>query len=175
MRALIIAFALAACTPAPENKAAETTQDAAATTTQAAPVGAPMATGLMGGVSTTASGDVAALTINRENLAFSNPDREETFTVATIFLGEVAPSTPIAAGGESFAAAAPYPTAERVELRRVDGASGSLCGPTPATHVALVHAEALTGLYLIVFSGAEAPGPEARASEACATYLYMVD
>jgi len=166
--------ALTACTPAPEGKSAETTRGAGATT-QAAPMGAPMTTGLMGGASTTAAGDVAAVTINRENLAFSNLDGEETFAVATTFLGEVAPSTPIVAGGESFAAAAPYPAAERVELRRVDGASTSLCGPTPATHVALVHADAITGLYLIVFSGVDAPGPEARASEVCATYLYMVD
>lgn len=176
MRALIasIAFALAACgqTSAPPEPAADTASAPAAPT----PVGEPMATGLMGGISTSASGDVAGLTLAADQLAFSNPDGEESFAVPTEFLGVVGPSMLIAADGESFAAAAPSSTATRVELRRITGAAPErLCGGMAATHVAIVSTEPLTGLQLMVFTGTDAPGPEARDSAVCAINAYAVD
>jgi len=179
MRALIasLALVLAACgqtnTAAPEVEPAAETAEAPAA---AAPQGEPMSTGLMGGMSTTASGDVAALTINADALAFTNADGEQTFSAPTEFLGIVAPSTLIAAGGETFAAAAPSSTATRVELRRLTSAAPErLCGGMAATHVAIVYAEPLTGLQLMVFTGADAPDPNARDSAVCAIYAYAVD
>jgi hypothetical protein len=173
---LLFALALASCSqpaPAPE---AETAATEAAAPTPAAPQGEPMATGLMGGMSTTASGDVAALTINRDGLAFSNADGEETFAVPTEFLGVTEASALIAEGGESFAAAAPSSTATRVELRRLTStAPEALCGGMAATHVAIVSTEPLTGLQLMVFTGADAPGPSARDSAVCAIFAYAVD
>lgn len=137
---------------------------------------APISTGLMGGISTSASGEVSAVTIGAEQLAFANAEGEVTFTLPTEYLGVLAPSALIAEGGESFAAAAPSSTATRVELRRLTGAAPErLCGGMAATHVALVHAEPLTGLQIMVFTGADAPGPNARESDVCAIYNYAVD
>jgi hypothetical protein len=175
MRILVLALALAACgqtaAPPASEPSAETAAPAAA-----APVGEPMATGLMGGMSTSASNDVAALTINRDGLAFANPDSEDTFSVPTAFLGVLEPSALIAAGGDSFAAAAPSSTATRVELRRLTApAPEALCGGMGATHAAIVSTEPLTGLQLMLFTGADAPGPSARDSAICAIYAYAVD
>src|ERR1700741_3947666 len=103
MRTILFATSLllvAACdqtnTSAPE--------PAAETGAAAAPQGEPMSTGLMGGISTTAAGDVAALTVNSDGLAFTNADGEATFSAPTEFLGVVEPSTLTAEGGDSFAA-----------------------------------------------------------------------
>jgi hypothetical protein len=174
MRALIatLALALAACgqttAPAPE--------PAAQTEAAPSPTGEPMSTGLMGGISTSASGDVSGLTIGADRLAFTNADGEETFSAPTEFLGVVDASTLIAAGGESFSAAAPSATATRVELRRITApAPEALCGGMVATHAALVSSEPLTGLQLMVFTGADAPGPNARDSAVCAIFAYAVD
>lgn len=171
--ALLFSAALAACGQTAAPPATTESVEAAAAPSL---VGEPMSTGLMGGISTTASGEVAALTIGADNLAFSNSEGEETFTTPTEFLGVWEASDLIAAGGESFAAAAPNANATRVEVRRIDGASHErLCGGMAATHVALVSSEPLTGLQLIVFTGAAAPGPNARDSEICAIYAYAVD
>jgi hypothetical protein len=177
MRTILFALPLlllAACGPAstPASAPAAETADVAAPPV----LGEPLSTGLMGGISTTAAGDVAGLTIGADRLAFTNPDGEETLSAPTEFLGVVEPSTLIAAGGQSFAAAAPSSTATRVELRRIAGvAPEALCGGAAATHAALVSTEPLTGLHLMVFTGADAPGPTARDSAVCAIYAYAVD
>lgn len=174
---IAIAVLLAACSqPAPT--ATATNSDTATNTTASTSAGAPMTTGLMGGMSTTASDDVSALTIGADALAFSNADSEETFSAPTHYLGVVDASSPIATGGETFAAAAASSTPDvRVELRSLTAPANSrLCGEgTQATHVALVHGEPMTALTLVVFSGADAPGRNARDSAVCATYLYGVD
>jgi len=173
MRVLISLFvlALAACgqstvatqAPAPES------------TTAPALEGEPMATGLMGGMADTIPDAVAGLMINRDSLAFSNPDGEEA-VATTDFLGVVAPSSLIAAGGQSFAALASSENATRVELRGFTSpAPSTLCREHVATYVALVHSEPLTALRLVVFTGPDAPGPNARDSAVCATYPYAVD
>ena len=173
IRLFAIALLAAACSPAspPASEPTAETEVAAP-----APAGEPLSTGLMGGISTTAAGDVAALTVGADRLAFTNAEGEETFAVQTQFLGVVDPSTVIAEGGQSFAAAAPSSTATRVELRRISGvAPAALCGGMAATHTALVSAEPITGLQLMVFTGADAPGPTARDSAVCAIYAYAVD
>lgn len=175
--ASLIALALAACGQTTETSEPEAPAAIAEASTPAAePAGEPMATGLMGGMSTTASNDVSALTVNRDGLAFTNDVGEETFSVPTAFLGVVEPSALIAAGGESFAAAAPSSTATRVEVRRLTTpAPEALCGGMAATHAAIVSTEPLTGLQLMVFTGADAPGPAARDSAVCAIFAYAVD
>lgn len=175
MRILVLALALTACGQTTAPPASDPAVERAAVAS-AAPVGEPMSTGLMGGMSTTASNDVSALTVNRDGLAFTNDVGEETFSVPTAFLGVVEPSALIAAGGESFAAAAPSSTATRVEVRRLTTpAPEALCGGMAATHAAIVSTEPLTGLQLMVFTGADAPGPAARDSAVCAIFAYAVD
>jgi len=139
----------------------------------AAPEGEPMSAGLMGGISTSAAGDVSGLQINRDNLEFSNPD-DERLSVATEYLGAIEPTTLIAEGGDSFAAAAPSDTATRVELRRLTGDAARLCGGD-ATYAAIVMREPLTVLQLMLFTGADAPGPTARDSAICFIAAYAVD
>ena len=135
-----------------------------------------MSTGLMGGYTTSASEEIAAVTFGPDRVVFASADGEETFTVATEFLGVVAPATAIVAGGESFASAAPSATATRVELRRIVGAAPeALCGGMPATHMALVSDEPLTALRFMAFTGADAPGPEAVDSAICLISGYAVD
>ncbi len=170
-----LALVLAACTPAAP-PAADTAETPAAAEAPPAPAGTPMTTGLMGGISTSAAGDVSAVTINADALAFSNAEGEETFSAPTTYLGAVEPSALIKEGGESFAAAAPSATATRVELRRINGAAPApLCGGMAATHIAIVYMEPLTALQVMVFTGADAPGPTAHDSDVCAIFAYAVD
>jgi hypothetical protein len=168
---LIIPFLLlSACGPAvaPEEAPAEAAPPAA--------IGTPMSTGLMGGISTSAAGNVSALTISDSQIAFTNADGEETFALPTQFIGAVEPSTLIAAGGQSFAAAAPSSTATRVEVRAIFGSTPQeLCGLALATHVAILSTEPLTGVQLMVFTGGDQPGPNARDSRVCAIFAYAVD
>lgn len=167
----LAALALAACGQSSAPPAPPEAGDTIATAESTA-----ISTGLMGGISTSAAGDVSAVTIGALEIAFANAQGEETFTLPTDYLGALAPSALIAADDQSFAAAAPSATATRVELRRLHGAAPErLCGGMPATHVALVHAEPLTGLQIMVFTGADAPGPTARDSDVCAIYNYAVD
>lgn len=171
--ALLLSAALAACGQTAAPPAAEPANETASTP---APAGDPMSTGLMGGISTSASGDVSAVTIGADALAFSDADGAETFTAPTAYVGAYDASALIKEGGGSFAAAAPSSTATRVEVRRLTGtASERMCSGSPATHVAIVYAEPLTALHLMAFTGADAPGPGARDSDVCAIYAYAVD
>ncbi len=171
--ALLLIAALAACG---QTAAPPATTAPAAETAAPEPVGDPMSTGLMGGISTSASGDVSAVTIGTDELAFSDPDGAETFAAQTEYLGVQDASALIKQGGESFAAAAPSSTATRAEVRRLVGdAPQRICGGMAATHVAIVYTLPLTGLQLMVFTGADAPGPNARDSDICAIYAYAVD
>lgn len=173
MRALLMSLpllVLAACGQPPAPEPASTASAAPA------PAGAPITTGQMGGMSTSASGDVALVTIGADEIAFADGDGEDTFAPATEYLGALPPETLIAENGESFAAAAPSNAATRIELRRIVGEpSERLCGGLPATHVALVITDPLTVLQLMAFSGVDAPGPDAHDSAICAIYAYAVD
>ncbi|WP_395648127.1 hypothetical protein [Terricaulis sp.] len=174
---LFVAVLLAACGQPASTTSTATAPDMTATASTAS-AGDPMTTGLMGGMSTTAAGEVAALTVAADALAFSDADGEETFSAPTTYLSVADASSQIAAGGDTFAGAAASSTPDvRVELRRLTApVNPRFCGEgIAATHVALVHAEPMTALTLVVFSGADAPGPSARDSAVCATYLYGVD
>lgn len=176
MRALIasLALALAACgqTSAPPASEPADTASAPAAVER---VGEPMSAGLMGGMTDGMPDDIAAVSPAATQLVFTNPDGEESATTSTEFLGVVPASTLIASGGESFAATARNDVVTRAEVRRITGAApAGLCGGA-ATHVALVSSEPLTGLFLIAFTGADAPGFEARDSVVCAVNAYAVD
>ena len=133
-----------------------------------------MSAGLLGGMTDGIPDDIAGVSPAATQLVFSNSAGEETAT-STEFLGVVPASALIAAGGESFAAAARNDVVTRAEVRRITGsAPAGLCGGG-ATYVALVSSEPLTGLFLIGFTGADAPGPEARDSAVCAVNAYAVD
>ena len=144
---------------------------------QASAAGEPMSTGLMGGISDGAAGDVSLLHIERERLAFANPDEAPTLSASTTFLGVVDSESAIAQGGASFSATAQRPPGLRVELRRIAGAApeGLCWGDRPASYVALAHDTPLTAVTLLAFSGADAPGPAAQDSTFCAIYTYAVD
>jgi hypothetical protein len=170
----LTALTLTACgptAPAPEAPALEAPAEVAA----AAPAGLPMTTGTMSGMSDSADGDVALITINADGFAYANADMVETITAPTDYLGAADPTAPIAAGGQSFAERAATPNATNVELRRFIGAAPAALCSGSATHAAIVYMVPLTGLHIIAFTGAEAPGPTARDSAVCATYAYAVD
>jgi hypothetical protein len=173
MRAVVtIAFAavLVSCSP-PAPAAAPEAEAAAEVAAAPAPAGEPMSTGEMGGMSNTAMSITGSLTVEPTALTFGNG-----FAVQTEYLGVVDATSPITEGGDAFAAAASRNPPLRVELRRIVGAAPEqLCGGQAATHVALLHDEPLTGLSLVAFSGADAPGPGAHDSAVCATYLFGVD
>lgn len=83
----------------------------------------------------------------------------------------------IARGGDSYAAAALGPEELEIELRYVTeqvvsaGATG-LCGGERPSFVALAHQARSTSVTVLVFVGAEAPGPNATDSRLCGTYVY---
>ncbi|MGE0741378.1 MAG: hypothetical protein AB7O98_08555 [Hyphomonadaceae bacterium] len=83
----------------------------------------------------------------------------------------------VAQGGESYATLARGGPDLIVELRRVTeqslrrGAPG-LCGEEAPSYVALAYVERATDITLLVFTGAQPPGPQAIDSRLCATLAY---
>ncbi|MEZ6022013.1 MAG: hypothetical protein R3C16_01010 [Hyphomonadaceae bacterium] len=83
-----------------------------------------------------------------------------------------------AASGDSFAALAVRGSEVNVELRRVtvqtvrNGGEG-LCGDAEPQYVALVHDQRQTTVTVLVFGGAEPPGPEATQSRLCTALAYV--
>lgn len=83
----------------------------------------------------------------------------------------------IARDGDTYAAVAVGPSDLTIELRRVGeqaltGGAHGLCGGERPSYVALAYQQRATSVTLMVFSGAEAPGPDATQSQLCATYAY---
>jgi len=78
-----------------------------------------------------------------------------------------------ARGGQSYAALIAGAGDLNVELRRVIDATSPdlLCAERP-TYVALIYGERAMSLTMLVFSGAEAPGPSASDTALCASYRY---
>lgn len=146
--------------------------DAPATEAPATPAPQALTTGALGAVSNTAMGITGSLTVAPEALRF-----EKGFTALTETLAVTDATTRISVSGPSFAETAPGPTSLRVEIRRIITETPSqLCGvQTRATYAALASDEPLTALSLILFTGADAPGPDASDSAVCATFSYAVD
>src|SRR5690606_9633008 len=83
----------------------------------------------------------------------------------------------IAKHGDSYAAAVLGPANLTIELRRVieqtvPAGQVGLCGASRPQYVALAYDERATEVTLLVFAGAEPPGPEALQSRVCASFRY---
>lgn len=151
--------ALAACGEAPASSAA--------------PAGEPPALfGRYVAASDTARTLTGDLTIERAGLALSRG--------AILYTRVLAPRRGydlISNGGDSYASLVVGRPDLNVELRRVtqqalsNGAVG-LCGDETPTYVALVSGERPTSITLLVFVGAEPPGPEAIESRLCGAFAY---
>jgi hypothetical protein len=184
MRSIFLALVfLAACTQAPapsgssEGVSELATPEAAAPEATALLPGEPMATGVMGAFSEAVPAELGLLEIRPDALHFYEGEDAVAAATATEFLGLLDEATPVAPGGQTFAAMVSAPGELRVELRRVTGpAPAGLCanGAQPR-YVALAHMEPLTVLWLYAFTGADAPSPHASDSALCASYPYAVD
>lgn len=128
--------------------------------------------GSLNAASANARAVTGGLTIQRAGLMFSNGIAVYTRTLAPRRGGDV-----ITSSGDSYAAAALGPSDLLIELRHVieqsvpDGLVG-LCGAEQPAYVALAYDERAASVTMLVFSGAEAPGPEATQSRLCARYAY---
>lgn len=116
------------------------------------------------------AGDVQ---VERGGLVF-----DKGVTLYTRVLRERRATEAVAQGGESYAALALARVDAEVELRRVTSQTrvpegASFCANNAApTYVAFVHDAAKTEATLIVFSGIDAPGPQARDSTICGAFAY---
>jgi len=162
--ALVVALlALAACSPAPQSP------PEAAIAASPAPL-----EGHFDATSTTAMGITGDLTASATRLSFANG-----FALATAQLGVLDAATPIGEDEESFLVALSAPTSTSVELRRVtqdlrptDLAIQPPCGTAAPTFVALATDAPRKTVTMAVFSGPDAPGPEAANSALCGTFRY---
>lgn len=164
--ALLALSLLAAC-----GNTAEPVSRAAANVTPAPLLGAYKAQ------SETARAVTGNVRIERAGLLFANG-----VTLYTRTLDPRRGHDLIAQGGESFAAAVVGASDVLVELRRVnqqviaaDAAAihGACESAEPPRYVALVYEPPGHSLTLIVFTGDEAPGPEATQSHVCAIYGFI--
>jgi hypothetical protein len=83
----------------------------------------------------------------------------------------------IARDGDSYAAVLVSAGDLTIDLRRVteqtlSGAGQSLCGDDEPGYVAIAPEERATSITVLVFSGAEPPGPTATQSRLCAAFRY---
>ncbi len=83
----------------------------------------------------------------------------------------------IAQDGDSYAAILVSPADLIVDLRHVTeetltGAATSLCGDDEPAYVAIAPEEHSTSLTVLVFAGAEPPGPNATTSRLCGAFKY---
>lgn len=132
----------------------------------------PLLIGAFRASSNTARGITGDLSIERGGLMFGSGVVLYTRPLQPRRAGDL-----IAQGGDSYAAAALGPGDLIIELRRVteqivpEGKVG-LCGASAPQYVALAYEARATGVKLLVFSGAEPPGPDATQSRLCATFGY---
>lgn len=165
MRVWILACALSlvACAQPAETP----TQEAAAPAT-------PAITGSYVAMSTTAMGVTGDLDATPDVLSFALGFRIEGGRIDAA----LGPDTDLSAGGGTIADGSGNRTIETVELRRVtdvriaaDARDPNLCAGEAVTHVIL--ARGTEALSLLVFSGADAPGPNAHDTQLCGIYNYF--
>ena len=168
MRFATAAFAvsiLAACTPSAAPPAGQDEVQAP---------GPPAITGAFTAMSNTAMSITGDLDVQPDVLSFGKGFRIEGGRIdATL-----GPNTDLSAGGGTIADGSGNRSVEGVELRRVeqvrvaaDAGDPQLCGAgAPVSHVILANgAEVLS---VLVFSGADAPGPNAHDTQLCGIYNY---
>jgi hypothetical protein len=171
MRVLILAMALtlAACSepPAPEPEASPAPEAAAP-----AP---PAITGAFSAMSTTAMGVTGDLDITPDVLSFANGFQIEGGRIDA----SLGPNTDLSAGGGTIADGSGNTSVTEIELRRVenlriaaDARDPTLCGAgRTVTHIIL--ARGADALSVLMFSGADAPGPNAHDTQLCGIYNYF--
>jgi hypothetical protein len=150
----------------------ETTSAPAATTEAPAP---PAITGAYGAMSTTAMAITGDIDVQPDVLSFAKGFRIEGGRIDTM----LEPHTDFSAGGGTIADVTGIGGITTIELRRVelvrvaaDARDPQLCGAgQTVSHVIL--AKSPETVSLLVFSGADAPGPNAHNSQLCGVYNYM--
>jgi len=113
------------------------------------------------------------LSIDRDGVTFAKGARLDTRTLTPREADELT-----SRGGDSFAAIALSSGDLRVEVRgvvsqRLQQGAPSLCpGDLAPTFIALVYGRRDMRVTLLLFTGADEPGPDATDSQVCATYAY---
>ncbi len=165
--AAALTLALAACAPA--------TSPSPAPETQAEAPAPPAITGAFTAMSTTAMGVTGDLDVSPDVLSFARGFRIEGGRIDAALTGD----TDLSAGGGTIEDGSGNTSVTDVELRRVenvriaaDARDPTLCGAgRTVTHVILARgAEALS---VLVFAGADAPGPNAHDTQLCGIYNYF--
>lgn len=134
----------------------------------------PAITGSFIAVSTTAMAITGDLDVTPDVLSFARGFRIEGGRIDA----QLADDTDLSAGGGTLADGSGVRDISGVELRRVvnvrvaaDAAAPDLCGGTAVTHAIL--ARGAETLSLQLFSGADAPGPNAHDTQLCGIYNYQ--
>jgi hypothetical protein len=159
-------FALTAC--------AQPTAPPASETEAAAPA-PPAITGAFSAMSNTAMSITGDVDVQPDVLSFARGFRIEGGRIDTA----LEPHTDISAGGGTIADSSGNGGVETIELRRVqlvrvaaDARDPQLCGAgETVTHAILAKSPEVLSLF--VFSGPDAPGPNAHATQLCGIYNYM--
>lgn len=132
-------------------------------------------TGSFAAMSTTAMAITGDIDVQSDVLSFSKGFRIEGGRIDTA----LEPHTDYSAGGGTIEDVTGNGGIEAIELRRVtrvrvaaDAAVQPLCGAgETVTHVLLAKSPEV--LSLLVFSGPDAPGPNAHNAQLCGTYNFM--
>lgn len=179
--AFVLGALLASCGPRQPAEEQGSTEPAPAASTAASTA----ILGIYQAVSETAMAITGDVTVDETSLRFS-----QGHAYVTQVVGPLEPGTPLDAAGSDLSIALALDaeqTLEAIEVRRVASAElaatarnpGGLCGPQSVTHVLLVVSqpseEHTQSLWAAAFTGPDAPGPEAKQSELCGTFLYMRD
>ncbi|HRE44340.1 MAG TPA: hypothetical protein PKY87_10260 [Terricaulis sp.] len=169
MRLLVpaVLFALAACAePAPPQ---------AEPASPAAHAPAPII-GAFTAISTTAMSLTGDLDASADVLSFARGFRIEGPVIESALTGD----TDLSAGGGTISSGSGVQNIGLVELRRIDlvrvaadAPAPQLCGDAQATFAIL--ARGAETLSLQLFSGAEAPGPNAHDTALCGIFNYAID
>lgn len=161
---LVTALIFAACTPAsePPPQAPEVAEEAAPASFS----------GPYTAMSTTAMGVTGDLDATADVLSFAKGFRVEGGRIVAELTGD----TDLSAGGGTINSGSGLQVTD-VELRRIDNVrvaadapAPNLCGGATPTHVILARGGETLSLQL--FSGADAPGPNAHNTQLCGIYNY---
>ena len=133
----------------------------------------PALTGAFEAMSNTATTITGNLDVQPDVLSFGKGFRIEGGRIdATL-----GPNTDLSAGGGTIADGSGNTSIQTVELRRInlvrvaaDAPNPNLCGGVAATHAIL--ANGAGALSVFVFSGADAPGPNAHDTQLCGIFNY---
>lgn len=162
--AVLVSLALVGCTQAAAPPADETVADAPAL---------PALTGEFTAMSNTAISITGDINVQPDVLSFGKGFRIEGGRIDTA----LGPDTDLSAIGGTIADGSGNRTIQSVELRRIDlirvaadAPNPTLCGGVATTHVIL--ANGTDALSVLVFSGEDAPGPNAHDTQLCGIFSY---